>query len=69
MSKEQEKIDKASKFILEWGCVDGGHHKQWTLDQVLRILVEDKYDDMIEEFEDRDADGEPQYLWEDGIAP
>lgn len=24
-------------FILQYGQFDGGHHKQWCLDQVLRI--------------------------------
>ena len=69
MSKEQKKIDEATRFILQWGGVDGGHHKQWTLDQVLRILAEDKYDDLVEESKERDEDGEAQYEWDEGIAP
>jgi hypothetical protein len=26
------------KFIESYGQIDGGHHKQWVLDQVARIL-------------------------------
>ena len=26
-------------FIKQYGGIDGGHHKQWVLDQVVRILT------------------------------
>lgn len=28
----------ALEYILNYGQIDGAHHKQWTLDQVARIL-------------------------------
>jgi len=30
--------DWALDFIERYGQYDGGHHKQWTMDQVVRIL-------------------------------
>jgi hypothetical protein len=30
--------DWAMLFIARYGSIDGGHHKQWILDQVARIL-------------------------------
>lgn len=30
--------DWAMEFISAYGQIDGGHHKQWVLDQVARIL-------------------------------
>lgn len=31
-------IDWAMLFIGKYGQIDGGHHKQWVLDQAARIL-------------------------------
>lgn len=31
---------KALELIMDCGGVDGDHHKQWVLDQVVRILTE-----------------------------
>ena len=30
--------DWALYFIERYGQYDGGHHKQWTLDQIVRVL-------------------------------
>jgi len=52
-----------AKFILDH-TVQGDHHKQWVLDQVLRMLVtEPAYKSMIQEYEDED------YEWDLGIPP
>ena len=32
------KEDWALYFIEHYGQFDGGHHKQWTMDQVVRVL-------------------------------
>ena len=61
--KEFEVLD----FIAEWGGIDGGHHKQWVLDQLVRILADD-YDKWINEWQDGE-DGPLTYLWDEGIAP
>jgi len=53
-----------ASFILRYGSIDGAHHKQWVLDQVLKVLLEDKYEETIKEYE---SDGE--YEWNKGIAP
>jgi len=34
-----ERIKTALEIIAECGGCDGGHHKQWVLDQVVRILT------------------------------
>lgn len=31
--------DWAQYYISEYGYIDGSHHKQWVLDQVMRILL------------------------------
>lgn len=49
--------DWALYFIERYGQIDGNHHKQWVLDQVVRILKGNKvivelhhWDDSEEEF-------------------
>jgi len=36
---DKKKIQEALDLILEYGGIDGGHHKQWVLDQVVRTLT------------------------------
>ena len=38
------RIQKALGRIAESGSVDGAHHKQWVLDQVVRILTNEPGD-------------------------
>lgn len=28
----------AALVVARWGGVDGAHHKQWTIDQIVRVL-------------------------------
>lgn len=65
---DNDRCIKALEFALEYGNYDGGHHKMWTIDQIVRILTLEKYEKVIKEWED--GDGGPQtYLWDVGIAP
>lgn len=34
-----EKREKAINLIIQYGGIDGAHHKDWVLDQVVRILT------------------------------
>ena len=40
-------IAHAAALIIRWGGIDGTHHKQWVLDQVLRVLMGAKYEEFI----------------------
>lgn len=58
----QARIDAAVERIDQSGGVDGAHHKQWVLDQVMRALLsEEGYRGFIAA---RRADG---YDWDEGI--
>lgn len=48
-------------LILNYGWIDGAHHKQWVLDQILQIASEN-YEQLFEN--DDFAAG-----WDTGIAP
>lgn len=58
---------KALDLIEEWGGIDGGHHKQWLLDQLVRELSPD-YEQWVKDYESGE-DGPHTYEWDKGIAP
>lgn len=58
-------IIKARKTILDYGGYDGSHHKQWALDQALRILSGDDYKTIIKEYENGE-EGPNTYEWGTG---
>jgi hypothetical protein len=59
---------KALKIITMYGGIDGEHHKQWVLDQVVRSLTGPDYSDWVKNYE-AGRDGPKTYMWEEGIAP
>jgi len=65
---DTERVKKAIDFAVEWGGVDGEHHKDWCIDQMVRILAGDEYDNVV-----KDAcageDGPDTFGWDCGIAP
>ena len=57
MNKKECK--KIIDLVIDALCIDGAHHKQWVLEELLRLLVPaGTFADLKESFE-----------WEDGIAP
>lgn len=60
---DKEKIKAAVAIGLRYGQVDGSHHRLWVIDQMLRKLLGDEYDDAIAENNGDD------YEWDTGIAP
>lgn len=57
-------VARAVQFIGKHGMVDGAHHKQWVLDQALRLLMGDSgYAGLRAVM--RDAGEE----WDEGVAP
>jgi len=65
---EQERIDGAIDMALGYGGFDGGHHKMWTIDQMLRILSGGEYTKLVAEACDGE-DGPNTYEWDTGVAP
>jgi hypothetical protein len=65
---DAEKIEKALELILQFGGTDGGHHKTWVIDQVVRILTGDGYEQWVKDAFDGE-DGPDTYGWDVGIPP
>lgn len=61
---EKQKYDLAC-FIIEHGGIDGAHHKQWVLDQVLRRLM----GEMAYGVWYASIDPESGEDWDQGVAP
>lgn len=57
----ERELDAIVEIALKYGNIDGGHHKQYALDQILRLALGDDYKDIIET--------EFQGDWDEGIAP
>lgn len=77
----KKRIEKALK-LAEYGSYDGGHHKMWVIDQIVRALTGCKLDktntEFIKESEEYlkwvdnfkyGEDGPETYAWDTGIAP
>lgn len=57
------------KLIEQFGSIGGEHHKQWVIDQILRIILEEAYENWTRDMR-RGEDGPETYAaWDEGIAP
>lgn len=63
-------INAALEQITNYGGIDGGHHKQWVLDQVVRTLLrtDAAYEKWVADYCDGE-DGPDTYEWDEGIIP
>lgn len=64
---EDVPISKIVELIGHLGMIEGSHHKQWILDQILRICLktDEAYNAWIEKFNSEDNDEN----WDSGISP
>ena len=65
---DTEKVAAALNIIAQCGDVDGGHHKQWVIDQVARALLGVGYAQWVADMKDGE-DGPETYDWDEGIPP
>jgi hypothetical protein len=67
MSEESNKI---ADLILRWGSSRNVNTKQWVLDQILHLVLNDTYDAVIEEYNNStDEMGIYYDSWDEGISP
>ena len=64
----EEETKRVLDLIFEYGQIDGGHHKMWVIDQIVRILTKDKYNEWIKDYV-YDKETGDTYSWDKGIAP
>lgn len=58
--KVKDLMENIMRFALEGVMTDGGHHKQYYLEQIIRELSQDK--NAIKTLRE-------EFGWEEGIAP
>ena len=66
---KDKKIEKALEIAFQYGQIDGDHHKTWVIDQMVRTLTGDKYNEFVKEYETDEETGEKEWSWKNGIAP
>lgn len=64
----EDKINKAISIAIQYGQIDGSHHKEWVIDQMVQILAGDEYNEIIKDCCNGE-DGPATYTWSQGIAP
>ena len=64
------KIEQALDLAWQSAQIDGGHHKMWVIDQMVRVLCgsEEEQEKWVGEYIGPDEDGDC-YSWDCGIAP
>ncbi len=62
------RIEEAVTFAVRFGGIDGEHHKTWVIDQMVRALAGNKYEELVRQACDGE-DGPETYSWDTGIAP
>jgi hypothetical protein len=68
VSAAEDSIDKALEIARDYAGYDGGHHKTWVIDQMVRALTGDLYEAWVKCWE-AGEDGPHTYEWDEGIAP
>ena len=74
-----DRIDKALSIAVAYGGVDGAHHKDWVIDQMVRALTgcpvnaegqgeSPAYQTLVAAAK-AGEDGPETYSWDTGIAP
>ncbi len=66
--KTAQMNNAALDIALRYGQIDGGHHKMWVIDQMVRALTGNSYEAWVAEACDGE-DGPDTYEWDEGIAP
>jgi len=57
-------LERVAAFIVNHGDIDGAHHKQWVLDQALRLAAGEGYSMFTMVYLDLTG-----VEWDTGIAP
>jgi len=60
----EPKLGQVFNMLVSNGPYDGGHHKQWVIDQCVRIILGNDYQWFVEWYSDGG-----NYTWDEGIAP
>lgn len=63
------RVFKAVHLAMQYGGIDGGHHKQWVIDQMVRLITGEQYPEWVKAHNNPDGTGVNEYEWDEGIIP
>lgn len=63
-----ERVAKTLDVAGRYGGIDGDHHKQWVIDQMVRALTGEGYSEWVRN-QKAGEDGPDTYDWDTGAAP
>lgn len=63
-----EAIERALGLASMFGTTDGADHKAWVIDQMVRALAGEGYEEFVRKVKDGE-DGPDTYEWNEGVAP
>jgi hypothetical protein len=66
MSDISDKLKQIVTMIEAYGMIDGAHHKQWLLTEILKICLGEKG---FYEWEEKFNEDEDYDEWDGGIPP
>jgi hypothetical protein len=61
-------IRDALEVADRYGGIDGAQHKQWVIDQMVRLLAGARYEQWVRQH-NTGPTGPEDYCWEEGCAP
>jgi hypothetical protein len=64
-----KRIREAVNLAVQYGQIDGAHHKAWVIDQMVRILCGEGYKDIVRVACEGPEGELDEYGWDEGIAP
>lgn len=69
VNKPEWRIQEALEVADSYAGIDGGHHKMWVIDQIIRILTGDDYEEWVRVHTQGPDGAAGYYEWDEGIAP
>jgi hypothetical protein len=68
MMSRAEKIERALQFASKYGFIEGDHYKMWVIDQMVRALKGDQYNEWVR-LQKEGEEGPDTYEWDEGTPP
>ena len=68
-TQQRKRIAKALEIARDFGQIEGDHHRLWVIDQMVRALTGNNYDQWVSHVSANPFDPSMPYDWETGIAP
>jgi hypothetical protein len=68
IDEHNRRLNQAILLAVSFGRIDGAHHKAWLIDQMVRTLAGDHYEEIVRNA-CSGADGANTYTWDIGIPP